>query len=154
MHNATTPCATLFSFFPLPTFRHRRYLKENLVSSPKIWCWPHCRPCASLRFGLTCPVARMFVSVRRRIASIQWFHAAWSLSAGVAKAAAAAHVPRPDHATNANSILGKKGDLVLAYAHPLKYIFFKYRSSLVIIPSSAISGTVGCFPRIEVCQQS
>lgn len=65
------------------------------------------------------------------------------VTALVAKAAKAAHVPRLDHCYQRHSDTGKKGDLVLAYAHPLKYIFFKYRSSLVIIPSSAISGHSG-----------
>lgn len=77
------------------------------------------------------------------IASIQWFHAAWSLSVGVAKAAKAAHVPRPDHATNATPILARKVTLYWPMHTLWKYIFFKYRSSLVIIPSSAISGHSG-----------
>ena len=76
-------------------------------------------------FGLTCPVALDVCECEEVcIASIQWFHAAWSLSVGVAKAAKAAHVPRPDHATDATPTLARKVTLYWPMHSPLEvYIF-------------------------------
>ena len=77
-------------------------------------------------FGLTCPVAPdAFECEEVCIASIPWFHTTWLLSVEVAKAAKAARVPRPDHATKATPILTRKVTLYWPVHRPLEVPIFQ-----------------------------
>lgn len=87
-------CATLsFSFFSPSHFPFTgdTRKKTSAACSKICRCWaPTAGPVQAKSFGLTCPVAPRCLwewGGGVCIASIQWFHAAWSLSVGVAKAA-------------------------------------------------------------------
>lgn len=142
VHNPSNDsCATLlFCFFPFP-FRFTGECRKTSAGSP-IWVgklgptyrprasqellgslvpWPGCCECEGGVYSFNSVVSCSLVAER------------WS-----GQGSKAAHVP------GQTMLLlplrcWLKGDLVLAHAHPLEYIF-KYRSSLVIIPSSASLG--------------
>lgn len=79
------------------------------------------------------------------VVQVEWFRSAWLLSVKVAEAAKATHVPRPDHAADATSILARKVTLYQPSVQPSGSIYFSNMEAVQLFLPVLSLNTTGLF---------